>query len=103
MGVVGVVSAPTLTLPRKPIGSPAASLVVPRDIEHRDRLAEAFQGKVADLFEPGIAFDRAGDPLRHEDLAVDCGVAQPRGEVAGRTDRRVVDAVGKTDLAKGRV
>src|SRR5207237_9142015 len=71
-------------------------------IEDRDCLAEAFQGEVADLFELDIAFDRAGDPLRDQDLAVCRLVAEPGGEVAYRADRRVVDPLGKADLAEGR-
>src|SRR5713226_4615348 len=58
--------APTLTLPRKRGRESALA----RHIKDRDRLAEAFQREVADLCEADIGFDRAGDPLRDQDLAV---------------------------------
>src|SRR5947209_3570264 len=58
-----------------------------RDVEHRDRLAQALEGEVADLFEPGVALDRGGDAFRHQDLAVRRGVAEARGEIDHRADR----------------
>ena len=54
-----------------------------RDVEDGDRLAQPLQGEVADLFEPGVAFDRAGDPLRLTRIWPSVRLAaQPGGEIA---------------------
>ena len=100
--------APTLTLPRKRgrelhhAGGPRESAVA-GDVIDGDGLAEALEGEVAHFFEADIALDRAGDPLRDQDLAVGRLVAEAGGEIAYRADRGVVDPLGKTDLAQGRV
>src|SRR5437879_10739849 len=86
-----------------PLAREGTALAVAGDVKHRDRLAEALEREVADFFEAEIGFDRAGDALCDQDLAVGGGIAEPRGEVAYGADRRVVDPLGKADLAEGRI
>src|ERR1700758_2576476 len=73
------------------------------DVIDRDRLAQALQGEVADLLERNGPFDRRGDPLAEEYLAVPRFSAEPCGEVADGADRGVVDTLLEADPPKSGV
>ena len=73
------------------------------DVVDRDGLAQSLPGNLADLLELHLVFDRDRDAAADQDLAVLGLVTEPRREIADRADRRVVHALGKADLAQGRV
>src|SRR5437899_81546 len=81
----------------------AVLLRVAHHVEDGDGLAEALQRDIADLFQPGDALGRGGDPLADQDLPVLCLGAQSGREVAHRADRSVADALGETDLPQSRI
>src|SRR5258708_12189041 len=60
--------------------------------------AEALDRERRDIAELGEIADGAGDPRRHEDLAVRRGVAEARGRVDDRADRSVVEAAFEAAL-----
>src|SRR5258708_22140020 len=64
--------------------------------------AEALDREWRDVAELGEIADGAGDPRRHEDLAVRRGVAEARGRVDDRADRAVVEAAFEADLPQRR-
>ena len=76
---------------------------IARYVVDHDRLHQPLQREIADLFEPHDVFNRGGDPAADEDLPVLGLAAQPRRQIAHRADRRVVDPLGKADLAQCRV
>src|SRR5882757_10616928 len=64
--------------------------------------AEALDRERPDVAELGEIADGAGDPRRHEDLAVRRGVAEARSRVDDRADRTVVEAAFEADLPQRR-
>ena len=68
-----------------------------------DGLAQALQRHLADLFELCVLFDRDCDTATDQYLPVLGLAAEASGEIGDRTNRGVVHALGKADLAQGRI
>src|SRR5262249_15246284 len=67
------------------------------------RLGQPFQSERADFFERYGLLDRDSHSLSDKDLTVLGLSAKTRGEIAHGPDRGIAGAVGKADLAEGRV
>src|SRR5215831_18321347 len=68
-----------------------------------DRLGETLQGERANLFSRYASFERHVDPLTEQNLAVLGLAAEPCRHIAHGSNRSVAGALGKSDLAQGRV
>src|SRR5687767_2693093 len=60
------------------------------DVARDHRTREALGSESGQLLGGDDLLDRRVDALAHQDLAVACGLAQPRGEIGHRADRGVV-------------
>ena len=74
-----------------------------RHVEGRDRLAETFQSQATEVFKWDRFLDRGRDAATDQYLPVLGLSTKPGGEVGYRTDGGVTRAIGKPDLAEGRV
>src|SRR5262249_8333201 len=68
-----------------------------------DRLGETLQDNHANLFSRYASFERHVDALTEQNLAVPGLAAEPRRDIAHGAYRGVSGALGKSDLAQGRV
>src|SRR5262249_58393356 len=74
-----------------------------RHVVGHDWLGETLQGERANLFSRYASFERHVDPLTEQNLAVLGLAAEPCRHIAHGSNRSVAGALGKSDLAQGRV
>src|SRR5215813_307350 len=74
-----------------------------RHVVGDDRLGETLQGKRANLFSRYASFERHVDALTEQNLAVLGLAAESCRHIAHGANRGVAGALGKSDLAQGRV
>src|SRR5262249_40220982 len=74
-----------------------------RHVVGNDRLGETLQGERANLFSRYASFESHVDTLAEQNLAVLGLAAEPCRHIAHGANRSVAGALGKSDLAQGRV
>src|SRR5262249_7413376 len=74
-----------------------------RHVVSDDRLGETLQDKRATLFSRYTSFERHVDALSEQYLALLGLAAEPCRDIAHGANRSVAGALGKSDLAQGRV